>query len=172
VLLLECFPASLALLSLVVAVLLVVADRRVPPGFALLFCSALLLAGCGGGYSTPSTPTPASPPFSATEIRVGTGTEAAAGRTVTVNYTGWLYSPTQPDQKGQQFDTSVGGTPFTFAAGTGRVIQGFDRGVIGMKVGGMRRLVIPPELAYGNQQVGTIPPNSTLVFDIELLNVQ
>jgi FKBP-type peptidyl-prolyl cis-trans isomerase len=92
---------------------------------------------------------------------------------VTVNYTGWLYAPTQPEQKGQQFDTSIGRTPFVFVVGAGRVIQGWDRGVPGMRVGGLRRLVIPPDLAYGAQGAPpNIPPNATLVFDVELLAVQ
>ncbi|MBI2189857.1 MAG: FKBP-type peptidyl-prolyl cis-trans isomerase [Acidobacteria bacterium] len=108
----------------------------------------------------------------ATDLRVGTGVEAVAGRTLTVHYTGWLYAPTQPDQKGQQFDSSAGRAPFSFVLGAGRVIQGWERGVPGMRVGGLRRLVIPPELGYGAQGAPGIPPNSTLVFDVELLDVQ
>jgi FKBP-type peptidyl-prolyl cis-trans isomerase FkpA len=142
------------------------------PVATLAVASALFASGCGGGES-PSSPTrPAGAPYSQTDLRVGTGAEAAAGRTVTVHYTGWLYSPTGSDQKGQQFDSSVGRTPFSFLLGAGRVIQGWDRGVPGMRVGGQRRLVIPPDLAYGSQAVGSIPPNSTLVFDVELLDVQ
>jgi FKBP-type peptidyl-prolyl cis-trans isomerase len=139
----------------------------------LVILSAVAAAGCGGS-DTPSSPsTPTSAPFSQTDLRAGTGAEAAAGRTVTVNYTGWLYAATQPEQKGQQFDTSTGRGPFSFVLGAGRVIQGWDRGVAGMRVGGLRRLVIPPDLAYGAQGAPpSIPPNATLVFDVELLSVQ
>ena len=129
---------------------------------------ALCAAACGGSDSTPSTVTPPSAPYSATDLRVGTGATATAGRTVTVSYTGWLYDPTKPESKGTQFDTSGS---FSFQLGAGRVIPGWDQGVVGMQVGGQRRLVIPPNLGYGQQMVGTIPPNSTLVFDIMLLNV-
>ena len=89
---------------------------------------------------------------------------------MTVNYTGWLYDPTKPDQKGLVFDTSIGQTPFTFTLGAGQVIKGWDVGVPGMNVGGVRRLVIPPSLGYGASRSGPIPPNSTLVFEIELVS--
>ena len=96
------------------------------------------------------------------------------GRSLSVHYTGWLYDPTQPEQKGRQFDTSAGGAPFSFTLGVGQVIPGWDRGAVGMKVGGQRRLIIPPNLAYGSQggAGGLIPPNATLVFDIELIEVR
>ncbi len=101
-----------------------------------------------------------------TDIVVGTGAEAVPGSTVTVHYTGAL-----PD--GTVFDSSVGRGPFTFGLGSGQVIKGWDQGVAGMKVGGKRRLVIPSELAYGNQAVGgVIPANATLLFDVELISVQ
>ena len=141
--------------------------------FAVLCGSMLTVSACGGGYGdSPTSPSGPTVAFSATELRAGTGAEATSGRTVTVNYTGWLYSATDADHKGQQFDTSTTGAPFTFPLGAGRVIAGWDSGLVGMKVGGQRRLIIPPNLAYGSQQVGPIPPNSTLVFDVELLNVQ
>jgi FKBP-type peptidyl-prolyl cis-trans isomerase len=90
-----------------------------------------------------------------------------------VNYTGWLYDPLRPENKGQQFDSSVGRQPFTFTLGAGQVIRGWDQGVPGMKVGGQRRLTIPPDLGYGaNGAGGVIPPNATLVFDVDLLDVQ
>jgi FKBP-type peptidyl-prolyl cis-trans isomerase FkpA len=136
---------------------------------ALVLAIALSASACGGGSeSSPSTATPPSAPYSATDLREGTGATATAGRTVTVSYTGWLYDPAKPESKGTQFDTSAS---FSFQLGVGRVIAGWDQGVVGMKVGGQRRLTIPPNLGYGQQMVGTIPPNSTLVFDIMLLNV-
>ena len=85
-----------------------------------------------------------------------------------VSYTGWLYDPARPDSKGTQFETNAG---FSFPLGVGRVIPGWDQGVVGMRVGGLRRLIIPPNLAYGSQANGQIPGNSTLVFDIMLLAV-
>ena len=140
-----------------------------------LAVALLIAAGCGGGSSSPTSPSsqPAAQ-FSQTDLRIGTGAEAAGGKRATVNYTGWLYDPAQPEQKGRQFDTSAGRGPFAFRLGAGEVIRGWDQGVVGMKVGGRRRLIIPPELAYGSSGAGggTIPPNATLVFDIELLDVQ
>jgi FKBP-type peptidyl-prolyl cis-trans isomerase FkpA len=142
----------------------------VPVRIALVLATALSASACGGSSeSSPSTTaTPPSAPYSATDLREGTGATATAGRTVTVSYTGWLYDPTKPESKGTQFDTSAS---FSFQLGVGRVIAGWDQGVVGMKVGGQRRLIIPPNLGYGQQMVGTIPPNSTLVFDVMLLNV-
>lgn len=138
-----------------------------------LILSAVVLAfGCGGD-SSPTAPILPGAPFSQTDLRVGTGADATAGRRVTVHYTGWLYDHTRPELKGQQFETSVGRQPFSFPLGAGQVIRGWDQGVAGMKVGGQRRLVIPPDLAYGSAGAGgVIPPNATLVFDIELLDVQ
>lgn len=134
----------------------------------------VLAAGCGGENSSPTSPSPPGASFSQTDVRVGAGADATAGKRVTVHYTGWLYDPTQPEQKGRQFDTSVGRQPFGFTLGAGQVIRGWDQGVAGMKVGGQRRLVIPPDLAYGSAGAGggAIPPNATLVFDVELLDVQ
>ncbi len=141
----------------------------VPVRIALVVAMVMTATGCGGGESSPSnTPTPPSAPFSMTDLREGTGASATQGRTVMVSYTGWLYDPTKPESKGAQFDSS---TNFSFQLGVGRVIAGWDQGVVGMKVGGQRRLVIPPNLGYGSQMVGSIPPNSTLVFDVMLLNV-
>jgi FKBP-type peptidyl-prolyl cis-trans isomerase FkpA len=102
----------------------------------------------------------------------GAGKEAVAGATVVVNYTGWLYAPNAEKQHGAQFDSSIGREPFSFQLGGGQVIPGWDQGVQGMKVGGKRTLVIPAALGYGEQGAGPIPPNSTLVFDIELLDVK
>ena len=109
-----------------------------------------------------------------TDIKVGTGTLAEAGRNVVVHYTGWLFDAAAADSKGKKFDSSRDrGDPFRFSLGAGQVIQGWDKGVAGMKVGGQRTLVIPPELGYGARGAGgVIPPNATLVFDVELLGVE
>lgn len=136
-----------------------------------LLLAVAVLAGCGdsGSPSSPSTP---SAPFSTTDITVGTGAEAANGKRLTVNYAGWLYSATAPENKGTMFDTSAGRGPYSFVLGAAQVIRGWDQGLPGMRVGGRRRIVIPPELGYGSQAMGPIPANSTLVFDVELVAVQ
>jgi len=131
------------------------------------------LAGCGGGDSvtSPSGVTA----LQVTDLRVGTGAEAVTGSLATVEYSGWLYEAGAPDQKGALFDSSArAGRPFSFVVGAGQVIQGWDQGVPGMRVGGLRRLVIPPELAYGSRGAGNgaIPPNATLVFEVELVAIQ
>ena len=109
-----------------------------------------------------------------TDNVTGSGNEAVAGRQVTVHYTGWLYDQARADRKGKQFDSSrSSGQPFQFRLGAGQVIQGWDEGVAGMKVGGRRTLTIPPHLGYGSQGAGAdIPPNSTLLFEVELLDVR
>jgi FKBP-type peptidyl-prolyl cis-trans isomerase FkpA len=133
------------------------------------FLAALVLAGCSSGSTTP-TVTTSSGPFSQTDLTVGTGAVANLGNRLTVAYTGWLYDTGKPNGKGTQFDSSAA---FTFTLGAGQVIRGWDQGVAGMRVGGQRRLVIPPELAYGSTSPGAgIPPNATLVFDITLNSVQ
>ena len=106
--------------------------------------------------------------------KVGTGAEAVPGKTVAVHYTGWLFDAAAPDNKGKKFDSSRDrGNTFKFPLGGGRVIAGWDQGVAGMKVGGQRTLIIPPELGYGARgAAGAIPPNATLVFDVELLGVE
>ena len=140
---------------------------------AAVLLVAFTASACGGGNSTPTAPS-ANAPFTQTDLRVGTGAEATNGRRVTVNYSGWLYAAGAVDNKGTLFDSSLsaGRTPFAFLIGGGGVIAGWDRGVTGMRVGGQRRLIIPPELAYGAAGNGPIPGNATLVFDIELLAVQ
>ena len=109
-----------------------------------------------------------------TDSKVGTGAEAKSGRQVTVHYTGWLYDPKAADKHGKKFDSSKDhGEPFSFKLGGGQVIRGWDQGVAGMKVGGARTLVIPSELGYGQRGAGgAIPPNATLLFDVELLEVK
>ena len=109
-----------------------------------------------------------------TDEVTGSGHEALAGRRVVVHYTGWLYNESKPDKKGNKFDSSRdSGRPFDFRLGRGEVIQGWDDGVAGMKVGGRRRIVIPPSLAYGRQGAGgVIGPDETLVFVVDLLGVR
>ena len=105
------------------------------------------------------------------DSEVGSGAEATAGNSVSVHYTGWLQEPN--GDKGKKFDSSVDrGSPFSFRLGAGQVIRGWDEGVAGMKVGGKRTLTIPSELGYGARGAGgVIPPNATLIFDVELLGV-
>ena len=108
------------------------------------------------------------------DVTVGTGAEATKGKTVRVHYTGWLYSTSAADNRGTKFDSSKDrNEPFDFTLGAGEVIQGWDEGVAGMKVGGTRILTIPPTLGYGAQGAGgVIPPNATLLFEVELLDVR
>ena len=139
------------------------------PLIAAFFAISALTA-CGS--DTPPTPlvaveSPAA--LTKTDVSIGTGADAVAGKTVKVNYTGWLYTTKQTNFKGTQFDTSVGKTPFQFKLAAGTVIPGFDQAVTGMKVGGKRTVLIPAALGYGASGSGNIPPNSGLVFDIELL---
>ncbi|HZR38395.1 MAG TPA: FKBP-type peptidyl-prolyl cis-trans isomerase [Nevskia sp.] len=107
------------------------------------------------------------------DVQPGSGPGAAVGNMVDVQYTGWLYDAYAPDLHGRQFDSSVGREPFSFMLGVGSVIPGWDRGLLGMKVGGKRTLIIPANLAYGERGAGRdIPPGSILVFDIELLKMR
>jgi FKBP-type peptidyl-prolyl cis-trans isomerase FkpA len=128
----------------------------------------LVAAGCGGD-DDPGTGPSTGPAYSQTDLVVGTGLSAGGNNLVTVAYTGWLYDASRPDFKGAQFDTN---TAFQFRLATGAVIRGWDIGVAGMRVGGQRRLIIPPDLAYGSSgRPPAIPGNATLVFDITLNNV-
>jgi FKBP-type peptidyl-prolyl cis-trans isomerase FkpA len=108
------------------------------------------------------------------DVTPGTGAEATTGRTVRVHYTGWLYDAAAGDTRGRQFDSSRDSNgPFEFRLGGGEVITGWDEGVAGMKVGGTRILTIPPAMGYGASGAGgVIPPNATLVFEVELLDVR
>ncbi len=143
--------------------------------FAL--CLAVSTLSACGTSDSPTEATGASGVTSLqiTDVAVGTGAEATNGRTVTLHYTGWLYSATAADHHGTKFDSSRDrGAPLPpFQLGTGAVIKGWDQGVLGMKVGGRRTLTIPPSLGYGASGAGgVIPPNATLVFDVELLDVR
>lgn len=162
-------------------------------GLALALSGLLVACGNSAGQDTPAAQQPSEQPsaeqtapapdasrdtsapegmepvteLKTEDLEVGSGAEATSGKQVTVHYTGWLVD-------GTKFDSSRdSGNPFTFALGSGQVIPGWDQGVAGMKVGGLRRLHIPPDLAYGAQGAPpVIPPDSTLVFDVELLDVQ
>lgn len=134
--------------------------------FSIALVLALAVSACGS--SSPVAPDQSSVAYSQTDLTVGSGTEATAGRSATVQYTGWLYSETAADHKGAQFDAGQ----FAYTVGSNSVIKGFDTAVTGMKVGGSRRAVVPPALGYGATGNGPIPPNAALVFDITLANVQ
>jgi FKBP-type peptidyl-prolyl cis-trans isomerase FkpA len=138
---------------------------------ASLALSLALLPGVGCGNDSPTAPS-LNIPFSSTDLVVGTGTEATTGKTLRVYYTGWLYSTTAADNKGGVFDSNTIGLGFQFILGVTPVIQGWQQGVVGMRVGGKRRLIVPPELGYGaNGNPPAIPGNATLIFEIELLGV-
>jgi FKBP-type peptidyl-prolyl cis-trans isomerase FkpA len=138
----------------------------------LLTLFLIVLMGCGGAEAPLTSPAPTA--FSQVDLSTGTGAAARRGARLTVHYTGWLYDSNRPDSKGKQFDSSVGSEPFTFTLGAGQVIRGWDQGFEGMRVGGKRRLVIPPDLGYGSMGTpdGAIPANAGLVFEMELLDVR
>jgi FKBP-type peptidyl-prolyl cis-trans isomerase FkpA len=135
---------------------------------AAVMAPVLLLAACAQDATSPSH----FATFATTDLKVGTGITAAAGDTIVVRYTGWLYNESATDHKGAVFDSSVGSTDFTFTLGVGQVITGWDEGLVGMKTGGVRRLVIPPSLAYGATRSSIIPPEATLLFEVELVDVK
>ena len=141
---------------------------RVRPFLALSFL--VFATGCDNGSSSPTAPDQSSVAYSQVDLTVGTGTEATPGTTATVQYGLWRYSETGTDHKGAQIQANQ----FAFVVGGGTIIKGFDMGVTGMKVGGIRRIIVPPSLAYGatGSSDGTIPPNAALVFEILLGNVQ
>ena len=131
-----------------------------------------LIAACSGKPS--AVPTSGVNAMQSVELKSGTGDVATAGKIAVVQYTGWLYEASAKDNKGKQFDSSrSSGQPFRFPVGAGQVIKGWDQGVVGMKVGASRRLIIPADLAYGDSGAGgVIPPGATLVFDIDLVAIE
>lgn len=149
--------------------------------FAGLFVIALAVANAAeptkpatkpAPAAKPATPAPAVKDLKTEDTTEGKGKVAAKGKTVKVNYTGWLYDSKAPKNRGKQFDTSVGKEPFTFTLGAGSVIRGWDEGFSNMKVGGKRVITIPSEMGYGARGAGdVIPPNAALVFEVELLDV-
>lgn len=162
-------------------------QRRRNPRWRHAAAAAVIAAvAASGSAAQTSAPSPGTPPSLSSKIgakvtelkkideKQGSGTEAAAGKAVIVHYTGWLYDASVPDGHGAKFDSSRDRkVPFGFVLGAGRVIKGWDEGVAGMKVGGRRLLVIPPDMAYGERGAGgVIPPNATLLFDVELLDVK
>jgi len=141
----------------------------------LFVCLIAVSAACGSSTTAPtSSPDSGITALQITDVKAGTGIQATNGRILTVNYTGWLYSTSAADHHGNQFDSSrdPGKQPFSFTLGVNQVIAGWDQGLLGMRVGGQRTLIIPPSLAYGSRGTTGIPGNSTLVFDVELLDVR
>lgn len=147
----------------------------------LLSCCVLglTLTLAATGCKRAETPAPAAAAANTAPVAMqkidtvtGTGKEAVAGSTAVVHYTGWLYDPAAPEKQGAQFDSSRGGTPFSFQVGGGQVIKGWDEGVAGMKVGTKRTLIVPASMGYGDSGAGPIPPNANLIFDVELLEVR
>jgi FKBP-type peptidyl-prolyl cis-trans isomerase len=136
----------------------------------VIYLAAPPLASIGTAQGVPGKMSELPNGLKYTDTTVGTGASATAGHKVSVHYTGWLYNN---GEKGKKFDSSLDrGQPFTFGLGAQQVIRGWDEGVAGMKVGGKRTLIIPPELGYGARGApGAIPPNATLMFDVELLKV-
>ena len=131
-----------------------------------------LIAACSGKPGV--MPAGGVIPMQSKELKPGSGEEIIAGKIAVVQYTGWLYDASTADNKGKQFDSSrTGGQAFRFPVGAGQVIKGWDQGVVGMKIGESRRLIIPADLAYGDSGAGgVIPPGATLVFDIDLLGIE
>src|SRR5436190_17427909 len=137
----------------------------------ILLMTLLAAAGCGSDSTSPTTLPPTSVGvFTTTDVVVGTGATAAVGSRVSVTYAAWLYDTGKPFGKGTQIDPGPG--PLTFTIGGGQYLKGFEQGVVGMKVGGQRRVIVPPELGYGTNPPSGVPVNATLVFDISLTSAQ
>jgi FKBP-type peptidyl-prolyl cis-trans isomerase FkpA len=148
-------------------------------GVSARFAAAAVACALAAGAAAEAPPAPAAAAAEATvlvtDLVKGVGDEALPGMVVIVHYTGWLYDAAAPDHRGRKFDSSHDrGRPLSFPLGGGGVIPGWEQGIPGMKVGGKRRLVIPPALAYGSLGLGNgvIPPDATLLFEVELLAVE
>lgn len=134
----------------------------------------LAAAACGGTGAAPTTPAPPPPPvldvpFGTTDLREGGGAQAQDGWLLAIAYTGWLYDSAAPENRGREFASAAPEEPFSFRMGVGQVIPGIDRGVVGMRVGGVRRIVVPSDLGFGAQGTDLVPANATLLFEIELV---
>src|SRR5512139_3574755 len=132
-------------------------------GLLVLLLLPLAAAACGDSPSSPS----GYAPFSQVDLVFGDGATAETGKHLTINYNGWLYDPNKADRKGVQFASYITSGAITFMAGNNEVIAGWEKGVIGMKEGGLRRLTIPPSLGYGATRYTIVPPNVTTVFELE-----
>ena len=141
--------------------------RSCSVGIFGVLVAAVLMTACGASPTEPS----AYAPFRTDDLRVGTGLVAVNGSVVNVNYTLWLYDPEKPENKGILIESNFGKDPFTFTIGQSSVIQGWEQGIPGMMEGGLRRLIVPPSMAYGQIRAGLIPQNATLLFEVELLTV-
>ena len=141
----------------------------------LLLVSGFLSIGCGGDGTAPTTPEPPAPappldvPFGVTDLEEGQGPGVQDGWLLAIAYTGWLYDQAAPDNRGREFASAAADAPFPFRHGVGQVIPGIDQGVAGMRVGGRRRIVIPPDLGFGAQGTTLVPGNATLLFEVELV---
>jgi FKBP-type peptidyl-prolyl cis-trans isomerase FkpA len=144
--------------------------RRSASAFAFVLCLALFAAACGGNDDTPTTPTPPQGPASLVieDLTVGTGAEATGGKLLVMNYVVYLYDPAGSGGRGTTVDQ---GTGYSYRQGVNAVIPGVEQGMAGMKAGGVRRLTIPPSLAYGATGSGAIQPNAWIVFDCQLVGV-
>lgn len=143
-------------------------------GLAAL-CAAGALAGCGGDGTSPTTPEPPEPaaplgvPFGFTDLQEGEGVAVQNGWLLAIAYTGWLYDPAAADNRGREFISVTGDDPDSFRLGIGQVIPGIDQGLAGMRVGGRRQIVIPPDQGFGAQGTNLVPGNATLLFEVELV---
>ena len=143
-----------------------------------VFAAVVLFGVATAAACAPSNPTSPSGPtagvrFSLVDLKIGDGDTVASGDRIEVWFTGWIYVQSSPDNnKGELIDSNRDRTLFRYIVGTGHVIEGWDQGVPGMKVGGIRRLIIPPELAYGSDGQARIPPGATLIFEIEVATVE
>ena len=143
---------------------------------AILSAAGALGSGCGGDGTTPTTPEPSTPappldvPFGFTDLEEGDGAAIKDKWLLAIDYTGWLYDPATPDNRGREFgSTSVEG-PFSFRLGFGLLIDGIEQGLVGMRVGGLRRIIVPPDLGFGAQGTSFVPGNATLLVEVELVD--